>query len=336
MLCFQASCAYTSAPPITISDRRGPIPRLRMRAARWSSSPAVPSAAAPLRGLATLALMRHEAASGRSSAPPLTRQRRARLRQRSRRARSRNHQTLPATFPSFRSAICSSAVDVLPQPRHIRFPGGSVRKNSCLQPHRAQRHAHHLANAPLLAERYLAASAAQVDHHASRLRPRYQRHHPQVDQPALFQSRDHLHLPARSGFHPRRKRRRVARIAHGAGRHNPHPVRHMQLHRLLEPFQRANRIRHRVRRDHPRLEHALAPDAPPRGPRAPFSGRCCCTVAIFSRTEFEPISIAANVSIRKAPSPSLSSFAIPCQTAKRKYFSLSHNTPPATSQDVSC
>jgi hypothetical protein len=70
-----------------------------------------------------------------------------------------------------------------------------------------------------------------------------------MNQPALFKARDDLHGPAGLSLHPGLKGRAVARVAHGRGGHHANLVDAMRLHRALKTLERAQRGRHRFRRD---------------------------------------------------------------------------------------
>ena len=165
--------------------------------------------------------------------------------------------TPPAASPASAAALRSSRSMNCFSLATSSFCGRISLQKLLLQPHRAQRHAHHRFEPPSIRHRHLAAPATQVDQQTSPPRPHLMRHHAQVNQPSLLQPRDHLDIPSRSRFHPLRKRLRVPGIPHRARRHHANLVGNVHLHRFMKALQRANRRRHRLGRDHPHLKHTL-------------------------------------------------------------------------------
>ncbi len=163
------------------------------------------------------------------------------------------------------------AVDELPHPRQTLSRGRIGGEKLLGQTHRAQRQADSLQDVLVLGKRDLATSAAQVhQEHAARhsgLGLRLgcgfgfgggQPHHAQVNQPALLQAGDDLHIPAGLGLHPGLKGKPVAGIAHRRGGYHANLIRSMQLHRPLKALERLQRSRHRLRRDHSGFEDACS------------------------------------------------------------------------------
>ena len=121
-------------------------------------------------------------------------------------------------------------------------------------------------------------------------------YHPGVNEPPFLKAGDDLHLPAGLIANPRQKSTRIPRIPHRRSRYGAYLVGAMLLHRAIEPLQRRQRISHRLRRDQPALKNTRAKPRHSRSSCNTFS-RCCTTLAIFNRQEFDPISIAAYVCI---------------------------------------
>src|SRR3569833_3964951 len=97
------------------------------------------------------------------------------------------------------------------------------------QPHSSQRKADRFFEPPVFRERDLAASTPEIDQ--KQLPPRARLTHQSVmNQPALFKTRDNLHVPAGLGLHPRLKCRGLPRIAHRRSRRTPDLICSMQLY----------------------------------------------------------------------------------------------------------
>ena len=162
--------------------------------------------------------------------------------------------------PNFDVGLAQLTGDELPHSRQPLDRRRIHRQELPGQAHSAQRQADGFLDVLALGERNLAASAAQIDQQYPACRSRLGTGHAadqaQVNQPALLEAGDNLHIPAGFGLHPGLKGQRVARIAHGRGGHHADLLHAMQLHRPLKALERLNRSRHRLGRNQSRLEDA--------------------------------------------------------------------------------
>ena len=164
------------------------------------------------------------------------------------------------------------------------------------QTHGSERQTRHLLDLTPDRERELAAAAAEIDQeHPAGREPRAG-HHAQVNEAAFLEPGDHLDLPARRRPHPVAERLRVLGLPHGARRDHADRGGAVALHGTMKALQRLDRPVHRLRLEQAGPEHRLA-EPGNLAVLVDADDPCRARRAIFSRTELEPMSTAANVAI---------------------------------------
>src|SRR5439155_19772726 len=123
------------------------------------------------------------------------------------------------------------------------------------QADRTQRQTKHVANVTALGDRQLTATPAKVNEENIGSAEARVGQEAEVNQPALFQTRNGFHLPADCRLDPGEESRRVARLPERAGTHNAYLVAAITPDHTMKPAQHLNGSVHRLRRERAVPEH---------------------------------------------------------------------------------
>jgi hypothetical protein len=164
------------------------------------------------------------------------------------------------------------------------------------QAHRPERQTHRIPEVAVARQRELATAAAQVHQQNAAGIHAPGGNNAQVNEAGLFQSGNDFDRPARRRAYPLQKYAGITGIAQRRRGHHLDRIRPAFLYGPIEAPQHAHRLRHRLRRKQSAAEDAFA-QASDLAIFVDFLQPPACRRAIFRRTEFEPMSMAAKVGI---------------------------------------
>src|SRR5208283_474111 len=138
-----------------------------------------------------------------------------------------------------------------------RLSGRIVVHKGLRETHGPDGQANHVLDMPIDGERQLTTAATKVDEQRAAMGDERVGKNAEMDEPALFQSRDDLNSPSRSGAYPIDKGAAVVCVAQCAGRHHAHSVHGVLLGRAMKAPQHLHGAGHRLRVEHSSSENAL-------------------------------------------------------------------------------